>query len=56
MESHHVERTVYEYGNSQLVYSLSGEIIQALRKYFPDAWESLYALPVVRLLDPVPLK
>ena len=36
MESHHVERTVYEYGNSQLVYSLSGEIIQALRKHFPD--------------------
>ncbi|MGC9294898.1 MAG: IS1634-like element ISFac6 family transposase, partial [Thermoplasmata archaeon] len=38
MESHHVERTVYEYGNSQLVYSLSGEIIQALRRHFPDAW------------------
>ena len=56
MGSHHVERTVYEYGNSQLVYSLSGEIIQALRKHFPDAWQSLYALSVVRLLDPVPLK
>lgn len=56
MKFHHVERAVYEYGNSPLVYSLSGEIIQALRKHFPDAWESLYALSVVRLLDSVPLK
>jgi len=56
MESRHVERTVYEYGNSQLVYSLSGEIIQALRKHFPETWESIYALSVVRLLDSVPLK
>lgn len=56
VEAHHVSRTVYEYGNSQLVHSLSGDILTALRKHFPDRWESLYALSVVRLIDPVPLK
>ena len=55
-ESHHTPRTVYEYGNSQIVYSMSGDLIQILRKHFPDRWESLYALSVVRLFDPVPLK
>ncbi len=35
---------------------LHDEIIRAWRKHFPYIWESLYALSVVRLLDPVPLK
>lgn len=56
IEAHHYSRTVYEYGNSQFVHSLSGNILTALRKHFPDRWESLYALSVVRLIDPVPLK
>ena len=49
-------RSVYEYGNSALVYSLSGDMIARLQKYFPDRWPDLYALSVVRLMDPVPLK
>ena len=49
-------RSVYEYGNSALVYSLSGDMIARLQKYFPDRWPELYALSVVRLMDPVPLK
>ena len=56
IEVRHSERNVFEYGNSQLVYSLSNDLLSALRKHFPDAWESLYALSVVRLLDPIPLK
>ena len=56
IEAHPSVRSVYEYGNSQLVYSLSSDLLPALRKHFPDKWESLYALSVVRLLDPVPLK
>jgi transposase len=55
-EAHHAERTVYEYGNSRFVYSLSSDLLPVLRKHFPDTWESLYALAVVRLVDPVPLK
>jgi len=49
-------RSIYEYGNSALVYSLSSDIITRLQKYFPDRWADLYALSVVRLMDPVPLK
>ena len=56
VESHHPQRTVHEYGNSRLVHSLSGDLLPALRRYFPDRWESIYALSVVRLLDPIPLK
>lgn len=56
IEAHHARRTVYEYGNSRLVHSLSGDLLPALMKHFPDRWESLYALSVVRLIDSVPLK
>ncbi|EQD68249.1 transposase (IS4), partial [mine drainage metagenome] len=49
-------RSIYEYGNSALVYSLSADIIARLQKYFPDRWPDLYALSMVRLMDPVPLK
>jgi hypothetical protein len=49
-------RSIYEYGNSALVHSLSGDLIARLQKYFPDRWSDLYALSVVRLMDPVPLK
>ena len=56
IEAHHARRTVHEYGNSRLVHSLSDDLLPALRKHFPDRWESLYALSVVRLIDSVPLK
>jgi transposase len=56
MEKHHSSRNVYEYGNSQLVYSISIHLMKSLRKHFPDTWESLYAMSVVRLMDPVPMK
>ncbi len=49
-------RSIYECVNSALVYSLSGDLIARLQKYFPDGWSGLYALSVVRLMDPVPLK
>ena len=55
VEAHHSKRSIYEYGNSQLVYSLSHDLIERLRKHFPDAWESVYALSLIRFIDPVPL-
>ena len=56
IEKDRVIRSIYEYGNSALIYSLSADIIARLQKYFPDRWSDLYALSVVRLMDPVPLK
>ena len=49
-------RSIYEYGNSALVYSLSVDMITRLHKYFPDRWADLFALSVVRTMDPVLLK
>ena len=48
--------SIYEYGNSAMVYSLSAGMIARLQKYFPDRWADLYALSVVGIMDPVPLK
>ena len=36
-------------------YSLSGDLIARLQRYFPDRWADLFALSMVRLMDPVPL-
>ncbi|MCL4391297.1 MAG: transposase [Candidatus Parvarchaeota archaeon] len=50
------KRSVFEYGNSQLVDSLSQDILKLLKESFPERWKEIYSLAVVRLLDPVPLK
>ena len=55
IEAHHRKRSIYEYGNSQLVYSLSSQLVEKLRKHFPATWESIYALSLIRIIDPVPL-
>lgn len=56
IEKEESERSVFEYGNSALVYSLSTDIKERLRRYFPERWEDIYVLSVVRLIDPVPLR
>lgn len=51
-----MRRTVYEYGNSELIRILSGDMVDLLKKHFPDSWNDIYALAVTRLLDPVPMR
>jgi len=51
IESHRTIRTVYEYGNSQLIYALPQDLILLLRKHFPDRWESIYAVSVTKFSD-----
>ncbi len=51
-----IRRTVYEYGNSELIRILSQDILYLLKKHFPDSWNDIYALAVTRLLDPVPMR
>ena len=55
IEAHHRKRSIYEYGNSQLVYSISSQLAEKLRKHFPETWESIYALSLIRFIDLVPL-
>ena len=55
VEAHPSKRSVYEYGNSQFAYSLSGQLVERLWKHFPETLESIYALSLIRFIDPVPL-
>ena len=49
-------RSIYEYGNFALIYSLPGDLVARLQKYFPDRWADLFALAMVKVMEPAPLK
>ncbi|OWP57182.1 MAG: hypothetical protein B2I17_02050 [Thermoplasmatales archaeon B_DKE] len=49
-------RSVYEYGNSELIRSLTGDLMNLLKKHFSDSWIDIYTLAMTRLLDPVPMR
>ena len=49
-------RTIYEYGNSQLLFVLSEEILGQLKKSFYDRWKEILACAIVKTIRPVPLK
>ena len=49
-------RTVYHYGNAQMLYQLSHEIEILLKKNFPQQWQELLACAIVKTIRPVPLK
>ncbi len=46
----------WEYGNSELIYGVSSDLLDALRKSFFDRWRELYALSVTRLLGWSPMQ
>ncbi len=52
----HTIRSIYEYGNSQLIYELSREIIEPLNETFPFRWEDILACAMVKTIEPLPLK
>ena len=49
-------RTIYEYGNSKLLHLIVKEIEQALRKSFPDHYQEIMAISMVRNVAPTPIK
>ncbi|MGC8580633.1 MAG: transposase, partial [bacterium] len=49
-------RSVFEYANGKLLYSLLEEILPNLKKYFPDSWKELVALAIVRTIRNTPIK
>jgi transposase len=49
-------RTVFEYGNSQLLLTVSRELIDALKESFYDRWEEIFALSCVRVIGNIPLR
>ena len=52
----HSIRSIYEYGNSQLLYDLSQEIIKLLKKAFFYQWEEIIACAMVKTIQPLPLR
>jgi hypothetical protein len=48
--------TVYEYGNAKLLFHAFEDLVPVLRKAFPDVWEDVLALSMIRVSGSVPLK
>ncbi|OWP56862.1 MAG: hypothetical protein B2I17_03630 [Thermoplasmatales archaeon B_DKE] len=47
-------RSIYEFGNSELLLSISEELIPELKRHFPDHWKEIMAM--VRAQDPRPIR
>jgi transposase len=50
------KRSVFEFGNSQLLLQMSHGIQKPLEKYFPSRWKELLACAIVKTIDPLPLR
>ncbi len=50
------ERVVKQYGNAVLLNRSMSDILEQIRSAFPDDWQELYALAMVRVLGDVPLR
>ncbi|MFG1415881.1 MAG: transposase [Thermoplasmataceae archaeon] len=49
-------RTVHEYGNSRLLYTIAKELESPLRSCFPSHYRDIMAMGMLRNLGPVPIK
>ena len=49
-------RSIYEFGNSELLLSMADNIIPELKRCFPDYWKEILAMSMVRTHDPMPIR
>ena len=49
-------RSIYEFGNSELLLHVAEDIIPDLKRRFPGHWKEILAMSMVRAQDPRPLK
>jgi transposase len=49
-------RSIFEYGNSELLYFLAQDIIEPLKKCFYDRWKEIIACSIVKTIQPLPLR
>ncbi|MCL5439428.1 MAG: transposase [Candidatus Thermoplasmatota archaeon] len=49
-------RTIYEFGNSELLISAASDLIPELKRRFPDHWSEILAMSMIRAEDPRPIK
>lgn len=52
----HDARSIYEYGNSKFLASLTEDLVEPLKEAFPEDFREIIAMGVVKLLQPTPLK
>jgi len=48
-------RTIYEFGNSELLLHAIKDILPELKRCFPDHWPEIMALSMIRAQDPGPI-
>jgi len=49
-------RSIYEYGNAQLLMDIATELIPPLKEVFPDDYKEIIATSIVRVIQSTPLK
>ena len=49
-------RSIYEFGNSELLLSVSEDMAPELKRNFPGHWREIMAMSMVRALDPKPIR
>lgn len=49
-------RSIYEYGNSEFLYTLSQDILDPLKKAFFQRWREIIAISIVKTIQPLPLR
>ena len=49
-------RSIYEFGNSQLLLSMIREIVPELKHCFPDHWTEIVAMSMIRCNDNKPIR
>ena len=49
-------RSIYEFGNSELLLSVVKDIMPELRHHFPDHWAEIVAMSMIRCQDPRPIR
>ena len=54
MDKNH--RTIYEFWNSELLLSVSSDLIPELKRYFPERWKEIPAMAVIMAQDPRPVR
>ncbi len=49
-------RSIFEFGNSELLMTMAWDLVPELKRRFPDHWREIIAISVVRVMDSQPLK
>ena len=49
-------RSIYEFGNSEILLSVIRDVIPELKHHFPDHWTEIIMKSMIRTHDPTPIR